>query len=288
MTPPCREAGPGRGATRGGAARQVKEAGDTKWWGPAGLDTWKPLWGPRHGRWATWRPGGDRTRVRSRRHADAARPARRCSHGHGLPIYLSMIYPWMDPSPSIHGLRRSASHMHGLAAGRSAGICICVCNGLLACIIPLTPVSVCTHTQQGRTDGRLCPRPSPSGPSFLVFSISNNILYFLCDSRHALHVQTCGAHATRGVFGWLQADTVAAVWIAAAAIHRGKNTVEAAAAAGLQPQQAAANKLSDSPVHAYMAMDIDGNWANPRLSYFETNGFESRVCLVQLFSDQFF
>jgi hypothetical protein len=47
----------------------------------------------------------------------------------------------------------------------------------------------------------------------------------------------------KGVFGWLQADTVAAVWIAAAAIHRGKNTVEAAAAAGLQPQQAAANKL---------------------------------------------
>jgi hypothetical protein len=47
------------------------------------------------------------------------------------------------------------------------------------------------------------------------------------------------------VFGWLQADTVAAVWIAAAAIHREKNTVEAAAAAGLQPQQAAANK----PVH---------------------------------------
>jgi hypothetical protein len=36
-----------------------------------------------------------------------------------------------------------------------------------------------------------------------------------------------------GVFGWLQADTVAAVWIAAAAIHREKNTVEAAAAAGL-------------------------------------------------------
>jgi hypothetical protein len=49
-----------------------------------------------------------------------------------------------------------------------------------------------------------------------------------------------------GVFGWLQADTVAAVWTAAAAIHREKNTVEAAAAAGLQPQQAAANKLNDS------------------------------------------
>ena len=48
---------------------------------------------------------------------------------------------------------------------------------------------------------------------------------------------------TLGVFGWLQADTVAAVWTAAAAIHREKNTVEAAAAAGLQPQQAAANKL---------------------------------------------
>jgi hypothetical protein len=46
-----------------------------------------------------------------------------------------------------------------------------------------------------------------------------------------------------GVFGWLQADTVAAVWTAAAAIHREKNTVEAGAAAGLQPQQAAANKL---------------------------------------------
>jgi hypothetical protein len=40
-----------------------------------------------------------------------------------------------------------------------------------------------------------------------------------------------------GVFGWLQADTVAAVWTAAAAIHREKNTVEAAAAAGLQPQR---------------------------------------------------
>jgi hypothetical protein len=37
----------------------------------------------------------------------------------------------------------------------------------------------------------------------------------------------------KGVFGWLQADTVAAVWIAAAAIHREKNTIEAAAAAGL-------------------------------------------------------
>jgi hypothetical protein len=52
--------------------------------------------------------------------------------------------------------------------------------------------------------------------------------------------------STKGVFGWLQADTVAAVWIAAAAIHREKNTVEAAAAAGLQPQQAAANKLKIS------------------------------------------
>jgi hypothetical protein len=36
------------------------------------------------------------------------------------------------------------------------------------------------------------------------------------------------------------------VWTAAAAIHREKNTVEAAAAAGLQPQQAAANKLSNA------------------------------------------
>jgi hypothetical protein len=39
------------------------------------------------------------------------------------------------------------------------------------------------------------------------------------------------------VFGRLQADTVAAVWTAAAAIHREKNTVETAAAAGLQPQR---------------------------------------------------
>jgi hypothetical protein len=39
-----------------------------------------------------------------------------------------------------------------------------------------------------------------------------------------------------GVFGWLQADTVAAVWIAAAAIHREKNTVEAAAAASRSEQ----------------------------------------------------
>jgi hypothetical protein len=51
------------------------------------------------------------------------------------------------------------------------------------------------------------------------------------------------------VFGWLQADTVAAVWIAAAAIHREKNTVEAAA--GLQPQQAAANKLYIIRVHIF-------------------------------------
>jgi hypothetical protein len=48
------------------------------------------------------------------------------------------------------------------------------------------------------------------------------------------------------VFGWLQANTVTAVWIAAAAIHREKNTVEAAATAGLQPQQAAANKLNNA------------------------------------------
>jgi hypothetical protein len=192
MTPPCRDAGPGRGATRGGAARQVKEAGDTKWWGPAGLDTWKPLWGPRHGRWATWRPGGDRTRVRSRRHADAARPARRCSHGHGLPIYLSMIYPWMDPSPSIHGLRRSASHMHGLAAGRSAGICICVCNGLLACIIPLTPVSVCTHTQQGRTDGFALGHPAHPflfSPSVIIYCIFCVTVGMHCTCRRAVPMQ---------------------------------------------------------------------------------------------------
>jgi hypothetical protein len=60
-----------------------------------------------------------------------------------------------------------------------------------------------------------------------------------------------------GVFGWLQADTVAAVWTAAAAIHREKNTVEAAAAAGLQPQQAAANKLIDVYIRqcvAYVAL----------------------------------
>jgi hypothetical protein len=48
-----------------------------------------------------------------------------------------------------------------------------------------------------------------------------------------MHMMKNKAHdASLGVFGWLQADTVAAVWTAAAAIHREKNTVEAAAAAG--------------------------------------------------------
>jgi hypothetical protein len=52
------------------------------------------------------------------------------------------------------------------------------------------------------------------------------------------------------VFGWLQADTVAAVWTAAAAIHREKNTVEAAAAAGLQPQRTSCLwSLSDLRTH---------------------------------------
>jgi hypothetical protein len=55
--------------------------------------------------------------------------------------------------------------------------------------------------------------------------------------------ESSGMAKSLDVFGWLQADTVAAVWTAAAAIHREKNTIEAAAAAGLQPQQAAANKL---------------------------------------------
>jgi hypothetical protein len=58
------------------------------------------------------------------------------------------------------------------------------------------------------------------------------------------HLEASGLNASMALFGWLQADTVAAVWTAAAAIHREKNTVEAAAAAGLQPQQAAANKLN--------------------------------------------
>jgi hypothetical protein len=58
-------------------------------------------------------------------------------------------------------------------------------------------------------------------------------------------------HQPLGVFGWLQADTVAAVWTAAAAIHREKNTVEAAAAAGLQPQQAAANSPFDGDLQFY-------------------------------------
>jgi hypothetical protein len=59
------------------------------------------------------------------------------------------------------------------------------------------------------------------------------------------------------VFGWLQADTVAAVWTAAAAIHREKNTVEAAAAAGLQPQQAAANKLIETMVLRSLMTGVD-------------------------------
>jgi hypothetical protein len=72
-----------------------------------------------------------------------------------------------------------------------------------------------------------------------------------------------------GVFGWLQADTVAAVWIAAAAIHREKNTVEAAAAAGLQPQQAAANKLSilSCPI-PFMLRFANNNWHYFFFTYF--------------------
>jgi hypothetical protein len=68
-------------------------------------------------------------------------------------------------------------------------------------------------------------------------------------SKATMMVCTCDWHLSgwglEGVFGRLQADTVAAVWTAAAAIHREKNTVEAAAAAGLQPQQAAANSPRD-------------------------------------------
>jgi hypothetical protein len=61
----------------------------------------------------------------------------------------------------------------------------------------------------------------------------------MCFCRSMPNRPTCTriTRTIQGVFGWLQADTVAAVWIAAAAIHREKNTVEAAAAAGLQPQR---------------------------------------------------
>jgi hypothetical protein len=62
------------------------------------------------------------------------------------------------------------------------------------------------------------------------------------EHRRTFSIHSACMSSSKGVFGWLQADTVAAVWTAAAAIHREKNTVEAAAAAGLQPQQAAANK----------------------------------------------
>jgi hypothetical protein len=76
-----------------------------------------------------------------------------------------------------------------------------------------------------------------------------------CLASTVLHGSACiHPSSSLGVFGWLQADTVAAVWTTAAAIHREKNTVEAAAAAGLQPQQAAEhfllgmlNKLRDQP-----------------------------------------
>jgi hypothetical protein len=64
-----------------------------------------------------------------------------------------------------------------------------------------------------------------------------------CLLASRIFVFTLGS-STQRVFGRLQADTVAAVWTAAAAIHREKNTVEAAAAVGLQPQQAAANSPS--------------------------------------------
>jgi hypothetical protein len=75
---------------------------------------------------------------------------------------------------------------------------------------------------------------------FCVVCFASFCFYHLIDleflrsdpmSRQAGTIPT--ATTSMGVFGWLQADTVAAVWIAAAAIHREKNTVEAAAAAGL-------------------------------------------------------
>jgi hypothetical protein len=69
-----------------------------------------------------------------------------------------------------------------------------------------------------------------------------------------------------GVFGRLQADTVAAVWTAAAAIHREKNTVEAAAAAGLQPQQAAANKPLSSRQQGSMDQHLSKGWDWGRLT----------------------
>jgi hypothetical protein len=49
-----------------------------------------------------------------------------------------------------------------------------------------------------------------------------------CGGTAASRGHAAGTPKGKGVFGWLQADTVAAVWTAAAAIHREKNTVEAA------------------------------------------------------------
>jgi hypothetical protein len=55
-----------------------------------------------------------------------------------------------------------------------------------------------------------------------------------------------------GVFGWLQADTVAGVWTAAAAIHREKNTVEAAASRSEQ-----AEHVIESPFFPHALLNIE-------------------------------
>jgi hypothetical protein len=55
----------------------------------------------------------------------------------------------------------------------------------------------------------------------------------------------------RGMFGWLQAGTVAAVWTAVAAIHREKNTVEAAAVAAASRSKQAACFASEAATYCH-------------------------------------
>jgi hypothetical protein len=114
--------------------------------------------------------------------------------------------------------RRGRGRVPTSALGSGASRGSATAARLRSMVVPRRSEAVCLSV----LERRVSPSPSPYPPA-TTFSPTTTF--------------------SSGVFGWLQADTVAAVWTAAAAIHREKNTVEAAAAAGLQPQQAAANKL---------------------------------------------
>jgi hypothetical protein len=94
--------------------------------------------------------------------------------------------------------------------------------------LPRLALALALAAREGRSDARAGARRS-----FLAMDLMMSLTVWQKNATRPY-----GDRGLAGVFGWLQADTVAAVWTAAAVIHREKNTVEAAAAAaaGLQPQ----------------------------------------------------